>query len=58
MLERIVRLYDKITQVFENRNFRKYADHHLTMDQLEIIKKKSKLIMLYFELYRETKVIA
>jgi hypothetical protein len=39
MLERIVRLYDKITQVFENRNFRKYADHHLTMDQLEIIKK-------------------
>ena len=39
MLERIVRLYDTITQVLENRNYRKYADHHLTMDQLEIIKK-------------------
>lgn len=39
MLERIVRLYDKITQVLEDRNFRKYADHNLTLAQLEIIKK-------------------
>jgi len=41
MLERIVRLYDKITQVFENRNFRKYADHHLNLFLLKN-KKKSK----------------
>ncbi len=39
MLERIVRLYDTITQVLEDRNFRKYKDHHLTLVQLEIIKK-------------------
>ena len=39
MLERIVRLYDTITQVLEDRNFKKYKDHHLTLVQLEIIKK-------------------